>query len=72
MVKLTSPIPQLLVTSPHVEFVDGVAEVDEATAEQVLPHLAALGVGRAEAEAAPEAETKPAAKPKAARAKTSG
>jgi len=67
MVKLTSPVPQLLVTSPHIQFVDGVAEVDEATAERALPHLASLGVTRA----TPEAAEKPAAKPKAARAKTS-
>ncbi len=45
MVKLSSPYKELLVTSPHVEFVDGFAEVDEDTAAILLglgPHYCTL------------------------------
>lgn len=31
--------PQLLITYPHVEFHDGIAETDEATAQTVLDEL---------------------------------
>ena len=31
--------PELLITYPHVEFHDGIAETDEATAQTVLDEL---------------------------------
>lgn len=52
--------PSLLVTTPHVEFVDGVAEVDEATMQELAPLLEEWGIDAADiggehAETSPEA-----------------
>lgn len=51
--------PSLLVTTPHVEFVDGVAEVDEATMQALAPLLEEWGIDAADiggehAETSPE------------------
>ena len=51
--------PSLLVTTPHVEFVDGVAEVDEATMQTLAPLLEEWGIDAADiggehAETSPE------------------
>ena len=51
--------PSLLVTTPHVEFVDGVAEVDEATMQPLAPLLEEWGIDAADiggehAETSPE------------------
>lgn len=41
MVTLTCPEhPELLVTFPHVEFHDGIAETDETTAQTIIDELA--------------------------------
>lgn len=41
MVTLTCPEhPELLVTFPHVEFHDGIAEADETTAQTIIDELA--------------------------------
>ena len=52
--------PSLLVTTPRVEFVDGVAEVDEATMQELAPLLEEWGIDAADiggehAETSPEA-----------------
>lgn len=52
--------PALLVTTPRVEFVDGVAEVDEATMQELAPLLEEWGIDAADiggehAETSPEA-----------------
>lgn len=51
--------PSLLVTTPRVEFVDGVAEVDEATMQELAPLLEEWGIDAADiggehAETSPE------------------
>ena len=51
--------PSLLVTTPHVEFVDGVAEVDEVTLAALTPLLEEWGIDAADiggehAETSPE------------------
>ena len=51
--------PSLLVTTPHVEFVEGVAEVDEATMQKLAPLLEEWGIDAADiggehAETSPE------------------
>ena len=51
--------PSLLVTTPRVEFVDGVAEVDEATLAALTPLLEEWGIDAADiggehAETSPE------------------
>lgn len=40
--------PSLLVTTPRVEFVDGVAEVDEATMQELAPLLEEWGIDAAD------------------------
>ena len=40
--------PSLLVTTPRVEFVDGVAEVDEATMQALAPLLEEWGIDAAD------------------------
>ena len=40
--------PSLLVTPPRVEFVDGVAEVDEATMQALAPLLEEWGIDAAD------------------------
>lgn len=52
--------PSLLVTTPHVEFVDGVADVDEETLTALTPLLEEWGIDAADiggehAETSPEA-----------------
>ena len=56
--------PSLLVTTPRVEFVDGVAEVDEATMQELAPLLEEWGIDAADiggehAETSPEAPEAP-------------
>ena len=56
--------PSLLVTTPRVEFVDGVAEVDEATMQELAPLLEEWGIDAADiggehAETSPEESTDP-------------
>ena len=56
--------PSLLVTTPHVEFVDGVADVDEATLAALTPLLEEWGIDAADiggehAETSPETTTEP-------------
>ena len=51
--------PSLLVTTPRVDFVDGVAEVDEATMQELAPLLEEWGIDAADiggehAETSPE------------------
>ena len=51
--------PSLLVTTPRVEFVDGVADVDEATMQELAPLLEEWGIDAADiggehAETSPE------------------
>ena len=51
--------PSLLVTTPHVEFVDGVADVDEETLTALTPLLEEWGIDAADiggehAETSPE------------------
>lgn len=51
--------PSLLVTTPRVEFVDGVAEADEATMQALAPLLEEWGIDAADiggehAETSPE------------------
>lgn len=59
MVTLTCPEhPELLITYPHVEFHDGIAETDEATAQTVLDELGEE-YGIALADSAPVEEEAP-------------
>lgn len=51
--------PELLITYPHVEFHDGIAETDEATAQTVLDELGD-DYGIALAASAPVEEEAPA------------
>lgn len=58
--------PSLLVTTPHVEFVDGVADVDEETIRALAPLLEAWGIDAADiggehAEGGPEQPEEPEA-----------
>ena len=51
--------PSLLITTPHVEFVDGVADVDEETLTKLTPLLEEWGIDAADiggehAETSPE------------------
>ena len=60
--------PSLLVTTPRVEFVDGVADVDEETMEALAPLLEEWGIDAADiggehAEGAPEEPEEPATEP---------
>lgn len=61
--------PSLLVTTPHVEFVDGVADVDEETLTALTPLLEEWGIDAADiggehAETSPEG-TEESAEPEA-------
>ena len=56
--------PSLLVTTPHVEFVDGVADVDEETLAALTPLLEEWGIDAADiggehAETSPEGPEAP-------------
>ena len=56
--------PSLLVTTPHVQFVDGVADVDEETLTALTPLLEEWGIDAADiggehAETSPEESTEP-------------
>lgn len=56
--------PSLLVTTPHVEFVEGAAEVDEATMQALAPLLEEWGIDAADiggehAETSPEGPEAP-------------
>lgn len=60
--------PSLLVTHPRVEFVDGVADVDEETMAALAPLLEEWGIDAADiggehAEGAPEEPEEPATEP---------
>ena len=60
--------PSLLVTHPRVEFVDGVADVDEETMAALAPLLEewgidAVDIGGEHAEGAPEEPEEPATEP---------
>lgn len=60
--------PSLLVTTPRVEFVDGVADVDEETMAALAPLLEEWGIDAADiggehAEGAPEEPEEPATGP---------
>lgn len=46
--------PSLLITHPHVEFVDGVAEVTNEVAATIAPVAAAFGIAIPEVEATPD------------------
>ena len=56
--------PSLLITTPHVEFVEGAAEVDEETLAALTPLLEEWGIDAADiggehAETGPEAPESP-------------
>lgn len=56
--------PSLLITTPHVEFVDGVADVDEETLSALTPLLEEWGIDAADiggehAETSPEGTEEP-------------
>ncbi|MCR2051443.1 hypothetical protein NSA19_00945 [Actinomyces bowdenii] len=46
--------PSLLITHPHVEFVDGVADVTDEVAATIAPVAAAFGIAIPEVEATPD------------------